>query len=60
MDKPGNFGKGDTLTPVQLERLVGAVGVLMAKQKAHEDGWSWEQIHAMTWEVKVEPLDDQG
>lgn len=59
MSKPGNFGAGDTLTPAQRERLVGAVGVLLAKREAYRAGASEAQVQAHIWRVEVDALDSR-
>lgn len=58
--KPGNFGAGDELTPAQLERLVGAVGVLLAKREAYRAGASVAQVQAHVWTVEVDPLNPRA
>ena len=55
--KPGNFGAGDELTPAQRERLVGAVGILLAKEQALLNGASEAQVQAHVWRVEVDALD---
>lgn len=52
--RAGNFGPGDTLTPIQSARLSAALGIAKAQKQALDDGVPLAQVEAQTWHVTVE------